>query len=313
MSISGRGYTYNLPNYVGELFGQSPETTPFLSAIGGLTGGEASDGKIRTEWQTYSLRSPAVRTREEGADAPTAEARKRYQVQNTLQIIQETIDVSYSKQAAYTYQDNPVKDEISWQIEQALKQVARDVNYSMIRGTENYAGDETTDSSDARAMGGILSVISSNVVDAENATLTADLILDTIQEVYDAGGIEEVETATLLTNSTLKRKLSDIFLKDRNSQPESRTVGGVNLQTIETDFGRLNLMMDRSMATDEIAIVSLEQCAPVFLEIPGKGFLFVEELAKTGSAERHQMYGEVSLKYGNEKSHGKLINVSTGS
>jgi len=37
--ITGQGTTYNLPNYVGELFAVSPEDTPFLSSIGGLTGG----------------------------------------------------------------------------------------------------------------------------------------------------------------------------------------------------------------------------------------------------------------------------------
>ena len=39
--ITGQGNTFNLPNYVGELFALSRETTPFLSAIGGLTGGLA--------------------------------------------------------------------------------------------------------------------------------------------------------------------------------------------------------------------------------------------------------------------------------
>jgi hypothetical protein len=33
------GTTFNLPNFVGELFELTPADTPFLSAIGGLTGG----------------------------------------------------------------------------------------------------------------------------------------------------------------------------------------------------------------------------------------------------------------------------------
>jgi hypothetical protein len=34
--------------------------------------------------------------------------------------------------------------------------------------------------------------------------------------------------------------------------------------------------------------------------------LFEEELAKTGSTDKTQLYGEISLKYGNEAAHGVL-------
>ena len=37
--VLGQGTTYNLPNYVGELFATTPQDTPFTSANGGLTGG----------------------------------------------------------------------------------------------------------------------------------------------------------------------------------------------------------------------------------------------------------------------------------
>ena len=50
--------------------------------------------------------------------------------------------------------------------------------------------------------------------------------------------------------------------------------------------------------------MSLEQIAPVFLNIPGKGVLFEEELAKTGASLKSQIYGEIGLKYGNPLAHG---------
>jgi hypothetical protein len=70
-------------------------------------------------------------------------------------------------------------------------------------------------------------------------------------------------------------------------------------------------MLDRHMPTAALQMVSLEECVPVFLPVPGKGFLFVEELAKTGASEKRQMYGEIGLKYGNEKKHGKILRVGT--
>src|SRR5690349_14833773 len=98
--ITGVGTTYNLPNFVGELFGTSPEDTPFLSAVGGLTGGESVASTIFT-WQSYDLRDAADdRQRTEGADAPTAEGRARANGSNVLEIHQEQVAVTYTKQGA---------------------------------------------------------------------------------------------------------------------------------------------------------------------------------------------------------------------
>lgn len=41
--VTGTGNTFNLPNFAGELFTASPTRTPFLSMIGGLSGGRKTD------------------------------------------------------------------------------------------------------------------------------------------------------------------------------------------------------------------------------------------------------------------------------
>jgi len=65
--ITGQGTTFNLPNFVGELFGITPEDTPFLSAIGGLTGGKSVAAK-RFEWEFYDLRAAGQRDAAAGAN-----------------------------------------------------------------------------------------------------------------------------------------------------------------------------------------------------------------------------------------------------
>src|SRR5690554_2208723 len=98
--IVGMGTTYDLPNYTGELFGVSPEDTPLLSATGGLTGGKSTN-QTSFEWEGYDLRDPEEnRSRKEGANAQDAEHRVRFKVDNVAEIHQETVDVSYTKQAA---------------------------------------------------------------------------------------------------------------------------------------------------------------------------------------------------------------------
>jgi hypothetical protein len=71
----------------------------------------------------------------------------------------------------------------------------------------------------------------------------------------------------------------------------------------------LNVMLDRMVPVNTLAIVSMEQCRPVYLEIPEKGHFFTEPLAKTGAKDRAQIYGEVGLEYGNQAAHGKMTNL----
>lgn len=321
--ITGMGTTFNLPNYVGELFAASPEDTPFLSAIGGLTGGRPAQSTIFT-WSGYDLRdASATRQRLEGADAPTAEARARFNVSNVCEIHQEAVTVSYTKQAAVGQYastgsnntnavgiggSNAVDDEADWQLQQSLKQIARDIELSFITGTFAEGADNTT----ARKTRGLLAAIATNVItNSTAADLTSDMVLTLMQDVWSSGGIMEQETATLVCGPVVKRNLSTLFVTNRRYMEQTRNVGGVNLTTIETDFGRLNIMLNRYMPLDELAVVSLEECAPRFLPVPGKGFLFQEPLAKTGSADKYQLYGEVGLEYGNEKKHGKITGLTT--
>lgn len=330
--ITGMGTTFNLPNYVGELFAESPQDTPFLSAIGGLTGGEMVTSTL-FQWQGYDLRAAADdRQRVEGAPAPTAEERVRFNVTNVVEIHQEALDVSYTKQAATGQFNstgsahpgsvgiagaNPVMNEVDWQTRQHLIQIARDVEQSFITGT--FANPATN--ADPRKTRGLLQAITTNVIAAAGAELDSDnggaeepgyLLIDLLQMVWENGGIQVSDTATVMCNAYQKRKITKAFITDRGYQETSRNIGGVSVTTIETDFGRLNIMLNRYMPVDEVAVVSLEECAPRFLLVPGKGFLFVEPLSKVGASDRYQIYGEIGLKYGNQKAHGKITGLADG-
>lgn len=130
-----------------------------------------------------------------------------------------------------------------------------------------------------------------------------------LQSVFDNGGITEQGTATLFVPSGQKLALTKAYASAYGKADpfaNTRDVGGVAMNTIVTDFGTLNIAIDRALPADAIAVVSLEQVDPVFLSIPGKGVLFEEELAKTGSADKTQIYGEIGLKYGNQAAHGVI-------
>lgn len=312
--ITGMGTTFDLPNFVGDLFNITPEDTPLLSAIGGLTGGRQANDK-RFEWQYFDLRdAEADRQRVEGDDAPDSELRVRANAHNVVEIHQEAVELSYTEQAVSQGNfdttargSNPVTNEMRWQMDQQLKQVARDVEASFISGTFAEPANNLT----PRATRGLLEAIVTNVIDLAGAVPTEDDINDLFQKAYENGGLAEGETRTLVVAPAQKRLMSKIFLKDHDLQPLSRSVAGVNLQVIETDFGSANLMVDRNMPADAIVACSLEELAPRFLLIPGKGYFFWEPLAKTGASDKSQLYGEIGLEYGNQRKHAKIVNATT--
>lgn len=316
--------TFNAPNFVGELFALTPTDTPFLSAIGGLSGGKRATGIVHT-WQVYDLRpADPNRQKPEGADAPSPETRVRGQERNVLEIHQEAVGITYTRQATQRMTagtgsahpnaqaipgSNPVANEMDWQTRQALIQIGRDTEASFISGT--FA--EPSDNSTVRRTRGILEATKTNVItNATAAPLTEAMTLDLLQKVWTNGGLQVSDVAVLMCNAWQKRQLTHEFITKKNYREQSRNVGGVAVTVIDTDFGTLSVMLNRHMPTDTIQVVSMDQCAPVLLEVPGKGFLFSEPLAKTGATDKAQIYGEIGLEYGPENAHGKITGLTTG-
>ena len=312
--ITGMGTTFDLPNFVGDLFSITPEDTPLLSRIGGLTGGLPTSD-VQFEWQSYDLRdADETRQHVEGDDAPDATNRVRSNASNVVEIHQEAVSVSYTRQAVTQGNfdttargSSPVADELRWQMDQQLKQVARDVELGFIVGT--YAKPGTNAS--PRKTRGLLQAIVSNVKDMAGGVPDIEDINDLFQIAYQNGGLAEGDTRTLISGPAMKRLLTKIFITDLGLQPLTRNVGGVNLTVIETDFGRADIMVDRFMPAGTLVAASLEELAPRFLTIPGKGHFFWEPLAKTGASDNSQLYGEIGLQYGNELKHAKLVDATT--
>ncbi|MDL2235405.1 hypothetical protein LJC07_04525 [Christensenellaceae bacterium OttesenSCG-928-L17] len=95
-NVSGIGTTWNLPNYAGELFTADHVRTPFLSMIGGLSGGLLAQSDEFIVGQLYEL--PAAKQPEisENASvtAPAPTEIGREQLTNVTQIHQETVQLT---------------------------------------------------------------------------------------------------------------------------------------------------------------------------------------------------------------------------
>jgi len=319
-SVSGQLTTFNMPNYLGELYHLTPRETPFLSMIGGLHGG---DGVLDTQfsWQTDDNAAAAQDTKLEGADA-TFSGRTRGMVSNVVQIHQEGVEVSYTKQAAVNKLadvaqvgnvqsallsmegSQPVQNELAHQLGLKIMKVARDVEYSFLNGVYQYPTTNATD----RQTRGLLAAIVTNSTDAVGATTIATPLNTLLRNmVGDTTRGAPLRNPVIMCGSLVKQQITRAF----GYAPESRNIGGLNIQQIETDFAILGIVFNRFMPAQTLVIAELSVLKPKHLIIPGKGLFFTEPLAKTGASDKMQLYGEIGLEYGPEDWHGKLINIPT--
>lgn len=309
-TISGQGTVFNLPNYTGELFQIAPSDTPFLSAIGGLSAGKSTTS-VEFEWQTEDLESTSVNnSKVEGAPAPTGSEVSRSNVSNVVEIHQEAVEVSYTKQSATGLHNginneasNPVTDELQHQIDIKLRKIAVDVEKSFLTGV--YAKPATN--ATARTTRGILTAITTNVF-ANGGTpraLTKAILDAAFSNMFTNGAVLNQDNTVLMVGAGQKVNLSNIYnASNLNVATASRNIGGVSIDTLVTDFGTFGVMLNRWFTPGQIGVLDLTVCAPVFLNVPGKGHLFAEPLAKVGASEKYQVYGEIGLEYGPENYHG---------
>lgn len=127
---------------------------------------------------------------------------------------------------------------------------------------------------------------------------------------FDNGAKFPEESTVLLVGSGQKLALSNAYsIPALNTATYTRDIGGIAMQTIITDFGTFAVMLDRWMPAGQVAAIDLSVCFPVFTNIPDKGLLFTEELARVGAARKFQLYGEVGLEYGPETYHALLTDL----
>ena len=316
--VAGVGTTWNLPNYSGELFTADPVQTPLLSMIGGLTGGRMTNSFVFTTGQLYNHPEPEQPDISENASvtAPPPSHIAREQETNVVQIHHEAISLTYAKMSNSGFmsginiagQQATPSDDFQWQLDQKLIKIARDVEYSFISGVHN----ETTNAGTANRTRGMLEVTrlpGGTNIDAAGAQLSKAMLNNLFREMADGGAM--FDNTVMFVGAANKQAVSEIYnLVVGFALPPSRNVGGLNIQEIEFDFGRLGIVWNRFMPDDSVLIADLNYMAPVFQEVPGKGVLFTEPLDKKGASDDEQIYGQIGLDHGPAFMHGSITGLA---
>lgn len=318
--MAGISTTGTTPNYQGALFQAARHKTPFLSMIGGLgntrvtTNQEFPTGVL---YETEAAAQPAI-SETASMTAPAITSIAREQEVNTTQIFQYTFGVSYNRMGnsgrlaadgesltAGLGIEQP--DELAFQRAAKLQKLAKDLEYTFLCGKYQKS---TGDSVASKTRGMIELCSTGNTIAAGNEAITIDMIEELMIKMFDAGA--EFTNPVLFCSARVRKQISDLYAKLYGfTTPATRTVGGYAIETIVTNQCTLGIVQDFYMPNDTILVADMAYISPVFLSVPNKGTVFVEDLAKEGASFRQMLYATVGLAHGPAFLHGSITGIKT--
>lgn len=275
----------------------SPTDTPLTTLIMGR-GLVVPAKDITVTWREKKLNEDKGTLILEGAEAGTPIKSTRGSISNNCQIIEKVTQVSGTAQAL-----NPLGIGNSFDAEVAdrLVEVKRDLEWYYLNGTK---ADEAV--SVPRQMNGLVNLVNTeNAVDATEG-LTEDMMLDAIQKMWEHGAQGEYFA---FVNASVKRLINKLAKQGENIRfVEEGGIGkafGVTYNRYESDFGILNLVLDRHMGANTLLVVDMEQ-----VEIAELRPTFYEDLPKSGDYFKGHIINESTIKLLNSYAGAKITNIS---
>ena len=302
-------------SYTAELMQIGKTSTPFLSMIGGSV--QKTDSFIFPMVSTYDVGAADEQTgisENESVDGVAATETTRAQNQNTCEIHQYAVRTSYKREATLgqltaltdsgdgqANVSNNVSKELDFQIMVKLKKMALDMEWSWLNGTYHSSSGV----GDAAKTGGITS-FAGNEVAAGSANISKALIDQLMRTMADAGS--QPTNPVLFCSMLQKQRISEIY----GYVPESRTVGGMNIQMIQNEYlTDLGIVWCPQLLASTILVADIAECHPVFNVVPGKPSLFYEEKSQAGASTGGMLFCMAGVNIGSAERHGIITGLST--
>lgn len=200
------------------------------------------------------------------------------------------------------YQDRyGMSDQMQYESAKSIPEMMRLIERTLQYGKRS-AGSTTT----PRMMGGYQEFITTNKASGAAISVASSAvgqIEDAVELIYDAGGSGDF---LAIVNPATYQKIKNAY--DSSSfvryAPEQNRFGTL-VDTIVTPFGNVSFVIDRWQLSTLIPILKLDNVGMLTLR-PWQ----VEDLAKTGDAEKKQLIGEFTFCLKLEKSHALMTAVS---
>jgi hypothetical protein len=318
-NASSIDYTDTTANYLGPLFVIGAYQTPFLTMMGGMRGYKPAPGFIYAMEQYVKLESAAQRAVAESAAVAGSGTPRTYvkaQLTNTAQVMYYPIEVSYAKASerlklggvAFAEPMEVMQNELDFQTEMTLRQLAVDIEYSCLQGTY-VAKDSYTAVGTTRGIVEAVTAGDCKVNGSSSSGVLTKAKIDSLSKLMADYGAP-MTTPVLFAGSFQMQKLSDLY----GWSPVGGAgagLGGVRVNRIITQFFEADVVFAPYMPATAILIADMDKVQLRGVEVPGKGAVFVEPKGKVGAADMYQLYAQVGLDYGDPDFHGVLYNLAS--
>lgn len=288
----------------------SPTDTPFYSMCKKV---KASNTYF--EWQTESLTAAGANAQIEGDDITSFTAAVQpTRIGNRTQILRKDLIISGTSEASSLAGR---KSEIARQIMIRGKELKRDIEYAFTQNTTAVAGDATT----ARQTRGLEGWVATNnslstgtpagvapnpgtntaPTDGTARAFTETLLKDVLQKCYSSGGNPD----TIMVGPTQKQTFSTFTGNSTRFKKAEDAELMASVDVYVSDFGTLKVIPNRFQRARTAFVLQSDMWQAAVLRD-----FSVENLAKTGDAEKRMLIVELGLRAENEAASGAVRDLS---
>jgi hypothetical protein len=232
----------------------------------------------------------------EGADARSARYKARAQKSNKTQIFDDTVQLSGTAQAVTQY---GISDLYEYEKQKKQLELALQLEKALINGVSYESGN-------VRQMAGVRSFIQSNVTDAAAGAVSATLLNDSLQAIYEKGGFASGGNFKIMVPAKQKRAISAI---DNNKLyiTQAENSRGQVVDQFVSDFGQFEIVLNNNLDAKELLIVDTNRMA--IRPLVGREF-FHKYMGDQGDYVTGTLVGEYTLEFKQEKAHARIKNLA---
>jgi hypothetical protein len=276
----------------------SPKDSPFFSLISS----NAGVARLKENVTDSLAAADKDNALAEGATLSDDTIQTRSTESNYMQIFNKVINVTGTQEAVAKY--GGVKSELAYQIKKRFTELATDVEEAFIQGT-SASGTTAV----ARKLSGLVEKITTNTATADitgatwtgtsDANLAAfeDSLNDLFDQMWETGQAPD----TVLVGGDRKRRISKLSTKVTRNTDAMEKTQILSINVYDSDFGTVNVILDRYVPDANILAVALEMWEVSYL----RRFTQIK-LAKTTDSTRIAIVGELTLDGKTEKAGGKI-------
>lgn len=308
LTFSAKGIREDLTDII---YNISPTQTPFMS-----NAGKTKATQTFHEWQTDSLAAAQTNNAQlQGDDVGTFDpATATTRLGNYTQILRKTVVISDTLD---TVKKAGRASEVAYQVAKKLKELKRDMEATLCNNQQRSAGSSTS----APQLAGIDSWLKTNTslgaggvdpaaadgtglrTDGTQRAFTEALLKTVIGSIFDNSGDEP----DMLMLGRFNKQVASTFAGNATRMNEADT-GKLYaaIDVYEHDFGSLKITPNRFQRARDGLVINSDLWAVAFLR-PVK----IDDLAKTGDAEKKMIITEMSLESRNEAGSGGVFDLLT--